>query len=109
MKLPITAINPQGKEIQFLIRIVYIDAGKYKRIVATILSSQEPLLWQIQDEAIGYIYNDTYTFSVYTFERQKKFPFKVAMTNHFAEPVDCYYFQIPVSKGALKDKVSEVS
>ena len=101
MKIPITAKSNKGIEIKFLIRVVYINAGKYKRIVATILESKVELKWQIQDEAIGYIYNDTFTFSIFTFERQKKIPFKVAITNHSAEPDECYYFQIPVSKEVL--------
>lgn len=101
MKIPITAKSNQGLEINFLIRVVYINAGKYKRIVATILESKVELKWQMQDEAIGYIHNETFTFSIFTFERQKKFPFKVALSNNFAEPDECYYFQIPVSKAAL--------
>jgi hypothetical protein len=103
MKIPIVATSPTGQEINFVVRLVYINSGKYKRIVASIIESDISLFWQIQENAVGFIHNETFTFNQFTFDRQGKIPFKVSPYGHIADPLDCYKFQIPVNIKNLKE------
>ncbi len=94
MTIPVKAKNALGHEIEFHISILYLNAGMYKRLVATILDSSLPIIWGMQENGVGFIQGNTYTFRIFEFERQHLHPFNVYLKVPASTSFDRYFFKI---------------